>query len=62
MPPWLILILTLAGMVLLVGLEAAAVMGDWRVFFRALRGFALYLGMLAAPAAVVSLAMYLWRL
>jgi hypothetical protein len=39
MPSWLILVLTVAGMVVLVALEAAAVTGSWRTFGVALKQF-----------------------
>lgn len=61
MPSWLILILVIGGMILLVALEAAAVTGSWRTFAVAGKQFALYLGLLALPAALVGLVMFIWR-
>lgn len=61
MPSWLLLIIVLGGMILLVALEAAAVTGNWRTFKVAGKLFALYLGLLALPAALVGLVMFIWR-
>lgn len=39
MPSWLRLVLTVTGMVVVVALEAAAVTGNWRTFWVALKQF-----------------------
>lgn len=61
MPPWLTLVLVVVGLVLVVGLQAAAAAGRWRDFRDACRQYSLYLVLLAAPAAVVGLWLFIWR-
>jgi len=52
MPPWLILVLVIAVMVLWVAIEAALVTGDRRVFLTALKQFGGVVLVLAALGAV----------
>jgi hypothetical protein len=49
MPSWLYLLLFVLGLIAICGLQAAAAMGKWSVFWRACRGLALYFGI---PAAI----------
>lgn len=61
MPSWLLLLLAIAGCILWTGLLAAGATGRWRTLWEASRQFAAYLLLLALPAALAFLALYLWR-
>lgn len=61
MPPWLILILVIAGMILLAALQAAACTGRWRTVWEAGKVITLVLLVMASPATVVGACMLLWR-
>jgi hypothetical protein len=60
MPPWLLVLLGVAGCVLVTGLLAAGAMGSWRAFPLAMRQFALVLCMLAAPAVLVLIGLFIF--
>ena len=54
MPSWLLLPLVILGMVVAVGLQAAAAMGNWRAFWTAARQFGAYLLALALAGVIVA--------
>lgn len=61
MPPWLIVVLTIAGFIVFTGLMAAGATANWRTFWVATKQFSLFLLALAAPAIVVGAGMFIWK-
>lgn len=59
MPPWLMLLLAVAALVLWVGIEAAMTMGSRRVFGVAVSQFTRVLLLLAAPAIIVLVVIFI---
>lgn len=53
MPSWLLLALSIAGCIAVTGLLAAGATGRWSTFWRACREFSLVLAVLAIPAVLV---------
>lgn len=60
MPPWLLLLLAVAGLVLWTALLAAGSTGSWYTFKVAAKQFALVLLGLALPALLVGLWLFIW--
>lgn len=60
MPPWLILVLVLAAMVLWVGIESGLALGSWRAFRTAIRQYGMYVLVLAALGGVAAMATYVF--
>lgn len=61
MPPWLILLLTIAGFIAWTALMAAGAAGSWRIFWVAAKQYSLILLGLAAPATLVGAGLFIWK-
>lgn len=60
MPPWLLLVLVVAGFSLVVPLCVLGITGRWRVALTAWRQYAVWLGALALPGALAWIALSIW--
>lgn len=61
MPSWLILVLSIAAGIALVGLQAAGVTGTWRGFWTGSRQFGTFVAVLAALGLVIAAVVFTLR-
>lgn len=60
MPSWLLLVLTIAGLIAVAALQAAACTGRWRTVWEAGKVITLVLLAMASPAIVVRLFLFMF--